>query len=96
MKDLLSMSFFSQELNQEVTLKQYLVILAKTVWQEAEGFSGKRPWGNSSWQYEVYTAMIKNGFVAGKLDSDGYVEELDCPTADKMILAEIDKWLFSL
>lgn len=89
--DLLCLKFDSQELGRTVTLKQYFILLAQTVWDEAEGFSGKRPWGNSSWQYEVYAAMIRNGFK-GKLDEDGSVEEIDTRAADETIFAAMARW----
>ena len=89
--DLLHMQFHSDELDRTVTLKQYFILLAQTVWKEGEEFSGKRPWGNSSWQYEVYAAMIKNGFE-GKLDSYGGVEKIDTRAADEAIVAAINWW----
>jgi len=73
------------------TLKNYLKTLLVTLWQEAEGFSGKRPFGNSDWQYDVYAPLIKAGFLEGSLDSDGYVEELDHAKADEFILKLIEK-----
>lgn len=33
-------------------------LLAK-VWLEEEGFNGKRPWGESSWQYAVYQSIAE-------------------------------------
>lgn len=35
-------------------------LLAK-VWTEEQGFNGKRPWGESSWQYAVYQAIAEAG-----------------------------------
>ena len=39
------------------TVREYLVALARTVWEEGEGFSGKRPFGNSGWEHEVYNSL---------------------------------------
>ena len=36
------------------TIGEYLIALARNVWIEGEGFSGKRPFGNSGWQWEVF------------------------------------------
>lgn len=71
------------------TVRGYLVALLATLWREDECFSGKRPFGNSSWQYDIYEAMTKAGIVDGQLDEDGYVERLDVPAADELILAAI-------
>ena len=67
------------------TVGDYLKILLLTLWDEEAGFSGKRPFGNSGWQYEVYKALISAKVVDGKLDEDGYVDEIDCYTADNII-----------
>lgn len=71
------------------TVREYLVALLVTLWVEGEGFSGKRPFGNSAWEYEVYTALIRAELVEGKLDEDGYIEEVDALGADKLILRAI-------
>lgn len=71
------------------TVHGYLVALLSALWCEGEEFSGKRPFGNSSWQYDLYVPMIRAGFIQGELDEDGYVEEADTETADRLILAAI-------
>ncbi len=43
------------------TVKKYLIELLAQLWYEEEGFSGKRPFGNSSWQYEL-TAPVKKAW----------------------------------
>lgn len=73
------------------TVRDYLIALLRQVWTEKECFSGKRPFGNSSWQYEVYVPLMKAGLIEGKLDEDGYVEEMDTDKADELILAAIDR-----
>lgn len=67
------------------TVGDYLKILLLTLWDEEEGFSGKRPFGNSGWQYEVYKALISAKVVDGRLDEDGYVDKIDYCTADNII-----------
>jgi len=72
-----------------VTVRDYLKALLTELWIEEEGFSGKRPFGNSGWQYDVYTALIKSDMVEGTLDEDGYIEDCDSEEADKLILEAI-------
>lgn len=91
-QNLLAIEIKSRELNRKITFKQYFILLAETVWREGECFSGKRPWGNSSWQYELYGAMIQNGIIAGRIDEDGCVEEVDESAADKLIFEAMAKW----
>lgn len=67
------------------TVRGYLVALLSVLWRDEEGFSGKRPFGNSSWQYEVYNPLVRAGIVPGRLDEDGYIEEFDYRPADELI-----------
>jgi len=71
------------------TIKGYLIALLDTLWEKEEGFSGKRPFGNSGWSHDLYKPLIVAGAVAGKLDSDGYIEEVDAPAANKLIFDAI-------
>ena len=41
------------------SVRDYLRRLAYTVWKKGDGFSGKRPFGNSSWQYELMEPLVK-------------------------------------
>ena len=49
------------------------------VWEDRECFNGKRPFGNSGWEEDLYT-LVKAG----------YVEEVDTKSANKMICSVID------
>lgn len=71
------------------TVRGYLMALLATLWREGEEFSGKRPFGNSGWQYDIYPAMIQAGFIEGRLDEDGYVESADDRAANELVLAAI-------
>jgi hypothetical protein len=75
------------------TVRGYLIELLAELWKEEEGFSGKRPFGNSGWQYELYTPMGRAGMIDGlTLDEDGYVDQFPPGSrraADALILAAI-------
>lgn len=71
------------------TVREYLVKLLAQVWTEGEGFSGKRPFGNSSWEYELYGALARAGHIAGTFDDDGWVESIDTGAGDALIAAAI-------
>lgn len=71
------------------TVRSYLLTLLETVWREGEMFNGKRPFGNSGWQYDLYLPLIQARLVAGKLDEDGYIDSVDDRTADAMIASAI-------
>lgn len=65
------------------TVGAYLVALGQRVWDEGEGFSGKRPFGNSDWEHEVFFALAKAGLIPSTHDRyDG----LDYNSADGRVL----------
>ena len=72
------------------SVREYFKILLTTLFEEGEGFSGKRPFGNSGWEYELYEPIIKGGALEGKFDSDGCVEEVDDAAAYALIYKAID------
>lgn len=71
------------------TVRDYLIELLSLVWEHGEGFNGKRPFGNSSWEYELYEPMVKAGLVAGSFDKWGGLDEFDRPAADALIAEAI-------
>lgn len=68
---------FDSDAGENLAVREYLHALLVKLWDEGEGFSGKRPFGNSGWEYEIYTPLIRAGFIPGKLDGDGYIDEVD-------------------
>jgi hypothetical protein len=67
------------------TVRGYLLRLLLVLWDEQDGFSGKRPFGNSGWDYDLYKPLIEAGLVDGKFDEDGYIEEVDGRAAKRLI-----------
>lgn len=72
------------------TVRGYLVQLLRVLWREEQNFSGKRPFGMSHWQFEVYEALVRAELVHGSFDGDDYIETFDEVTADKLIIAALD------
>ena len=58
-------------------IKDYLKQLLCKLWADGEQFSGKSPFGNSGWEYELYAALIKAKAINGVLDENGYVQQLN-------------------
>lgn len=73
----------------EATVRDYLVRLLSDLWHHRSSFNAKRPFGGSNWQWIIYEHLVKAGWVEGKLDEDGYIEDADIPAADRMIDAAI-------
>lgn len=93
--DIKDIKFFCDDLDKEVSIKDYLKELLKTVWRECESFSGKRPFGNSGWQYDIYSELIKHNVIHGVLDEYGGVDELSqeqAEKADEIIMSIIDSF----
>jgi hypothetical protein len=67
------------------TVREYLVALLAELWKAGEGFSGKRPFGNSGWEFEVYQALVAAELVEGAIDDDGYLDECDSSEADRLV-----------
>jgi len=57
------------------TVRGYFISLLLELWAEQEGFSGKRPFGDSGWEFDLYQPLIFAGLVEGKVE-DGVVEEI--------------------
>lgn len=68
---------FNSDAGDNLTVRDYLRTLLETLWNQGEGFSGKRPFGNSGWEYDLYAPLVKGGFVSGTLDEAGYIEDID-------------------
>lgn len=74
------------------TIGEFLGCLLSALWKENECFSGKRPLGNSDWQWQVYEAMVKDGLVAGILDDEDHLADFSYEEekkADELILKAI-------
>lgn len=68
---------FDSDAGDDLSVREWLCDLLLTVWNEGESFSGKRPWGNSGWEYDIYTPLVKAGFIDGTVDEDGFADVKD-------------------
>ncbi len=71
------------------TVGKYLVELLSELWGRGEGFSGKRPFGNSGWESDIYAALVRGKLVDGTLDYDGYPNTVDEGHANLLVLQAI-------
>ena len=76
-KDIYNIYFYCSDLNKGLTIKEYFKELLKTLFKEGESFSGKKPFGNSGWEYDLIFPLVFNKIIAGKIDSDNYVMSYD-------------------
>jgi hypothetical protein len=67
----------------DCTIGEYLSELLITLLKKGAGFSGKRPFGDSGWKFQLLKAMVKGGFVKATFDPDGYLDEIEDVEEDK-------------
>lgn len=83
--EIANLSMECDDFEQDYTIREYLKDLLLTLWQQKERFNSKRPFGNSGWEYDLYKPLIKAGLIEGKLDNNGYVEDVNEAEADAII-----------
>lgn len=84
------------------TVREFFAKCLIMLWEEGEGFSGKRPFGDSGWENRVLFSIAKYRNVPGEdgaplVDEDGYFNSID-PDAEEEILDELqaalEEWLY--
>lgn len=73
------------------TIREYLKTLLTTLWEEGEGFDGKRPFGNSGWEYDLYKALIKAGVCGGEFDEYGCIKYVNHSIGNELIFQAIEQ-----
>lgn len=71
------------------TVKDYLTDLLWSLWAQGEGFSGKRPFGNSGWEHDLYRPLVRASMIAGEIDEYGDIHSIDKETGNSAIFAAI-------
>lgn len=67
------------------TVREYLVKLLVVLWRDQECFSGKRPFGNSSWDWDLYMALVDAELITGSYDEDGCLDDADVKAGSALI-----------
>lgn len=86
---ILSATCHIRDFDEVMSVRDYLKELLLTLWDEGDGFSGKRPWGNSGWYSDLAPALGNAGLLEVKYDEEGYIEDYDDEAYDQMIQAAI-------
>ena len=94
--NVLDLKFESDDLDKEITIRNFFFELMKELWIEQECFNGKRPFGNSGWDGDLICCLIKNKLITGEIDDDGYLEDYNEDEASKFVLEKILKPLFGV
>lgn len=76
------------------TVREYLIALLQQLWIQGDGFSSKRPFGNSGWEADLYVPLIRAGLIKGTLDELGVLDnerDFDSLSVTRLIRAAIDQ-----
>lgn len=87
-KEILELKFESTDLERTISIRDFFKELLTTLFKKGECFSGKRPFGNSGWDYDLCVCLAKKGVIDGKCskyeDFDDW--DYDSKEADSKIL----------
>ena len=81
---------FDSAAGDNLTIRDYLHKLLWDLWAKGECFNSKRPFGNSGWECDLYTPLVAHGLVAGSVDEDGHIEDVDRQAADDLVFEMIN------
>lgn len=72
------------------TVREFMRKLLAKMWDEGEGFSGKKPFGNSGWEQPIITAMVRAKLINGEIDEDGFIKTVDRSAGERLIRKAIN------
>lgn len=79
--DALDLKFYDGDSGSMMTIRAYFKAQLSALWDEGEGFSGKRPFGNSGWEDVLAGVLIQHHCISGTIDeaeSDAdFIEVID-------------------
>lgn len=70
------------------TIRDYMKEMLTALISEGEGFSGKRPLGNSDWLAQLALPLIEAGIIAGVVE-DHCAEDFDWTEVEQVLIVAI-------
>jgi len=71
--------------SEQITINEFFKKCLLNLWNEGESFSGKRPLGDSGWDWDVFAALGHGGFIDAEFDDDGYLVDCDWTKGQDLI-----------
>jgi hypothetical protein len=68
------------------TIRDYMKALLRKIVRQGESFSGKRPFGNSGWESDLFIPLVAAGLVPGAFGEGGYLDYCDEAAATVILL----------
>lgn len=75
---------------EKITIRQMFVRMMRKCWLD-DGFSGKRPLGDSGWRDDVIKSLVDSGLIRGEIDCDGDLVSSDDGAGGELVLAALDR-----
>ena len=76
-KEILNLEFESSDLERIITVREFFKELLTALFKEGECFSGKRPFGNSGWDYDLCVCLAQNEIISGTTSEYGGFTDWD-------------------
>lgn len=70
----------------DLTIAEFFESCMMALWMEGESFSGKRPFGNSGWEYDIINALAAGDFIKSKkkiFDGGGFADYTEYTISDQ-------------
>ncbi|GAA2321494.1 hypothetical protein GCM10010149_88170 [Nonomuraea roseoviolacea subsp. roseoviolacea] len=67
------------------TIKDYLIALLIDLWKSSEDADPAKPFGNPSWEFDLYEALVRAGLISGLIEDGDYVSEVDREAGNRLI-----------
>ena len=90
----LDLEFFTYDLNTKITIRNYLKELLIGLWDRKDGFSGKRPFGDSGWDYAIGDCLAKNNIIESSIEGEDYFV-YSMNDVDKLMIDELIPIIFN-
>ena len=75
-KQALDLTFIDRhDTGDEYSIRSYFAAQLAALWNEGEGFSGKRPFGNSGWEGVLEEPLVKAGCIGGSVRARAFDED---------------------
>lgn len=85
-KQILDLQFESRDLEQVITIREFFKKLLTTLFEQGETFNGKRPFGNSGWDWDLKICLCQNSIIEATYSEKYDDWDFDTEEVDNKIL----------
>ena len=82
--------------DEKITLIEYLLLPLKKLWQDKHLFTyHDRLFENEDWDLDIFQSLIRNCHIKGKLDEEGYIDEISNPNQAYNLVEELIDYIIT-